>query len=652
MRQALRGFFIPVRNSPMKMITACTMDCPDSCSLQVTLDTGGEVTLRGNPAHPFTAGFTCKKIRQHIRRLRSPDRILHPLLREGTGWRTVSWEEALALCAEKIQIYRKEPGAILHIQSDGAKGVLKQAGKRFFAELGATRVRGSLCDAAGYMAYVHTFGSRAGNTAHDILNAKRVVNWGKDLSRSSVHLAALVRKARKGGAKVLTISPGGDGNESFSDDMIRIRPGTDRFLAAAVARRLIERGIPEPVWNGIKNGETFRDLVMNRSEAELAEVCGVRRKDIDTVFSFYGPESPVATIAGAGLQRYKHGGENVRFINAVALLSGNIGRSGGGSYFHLHSMGNFNLDWVRVPDRKPPRSFFKPTLGPEILSADDPPVRMIWVNGGNFINQGPDCHQNIRAFEKAEFVVVADAFMTDTAERADLVLPAALMLEQEDIVASFLHDYVQYIPAVLDPPGAARTDYRMVSELGRRLDPPVLLPEPDECFRMSLETPLLDTDLAELREKGSVKARHPEIAYEGMRFDHADGKARLPNILSGEPPPPPEYPLRLLTLVRREAIHSQILPEDQTMPPTVRVAPECPALAVVDRQKDVYLVSLIGRMKVTLDILPGLHPGAVLYRRGDWMKLGGGANQLIEARLTDIGGGAAYYEQYVRLENG
>lgn len=636
----------------MRAITACNLDCPDACSLLVWTDAEGKLQLKGNPDHPFTSGFTCKKSRNFFQRLQSSHRLKTPLLRVGKDWQAISWDEALQLCAEKIAEYRKEPASILHFHGEGAKGVLKQAGKLFFALLGSSQVKGSLCDAAGYVACVMDFGSRDNNDITDLLHAHRMVNWGKDLSRSSIHTAALVQKARRDGCRVLTISPGGDGNGPFSHKTVRIRPGTDRFLAAALIRLLLERqGASSAILERTGNGEAFLALIRSLDVDRLLQTCQVDPEGLESIYSFYAAPEPTATLMGAGVQRYAYGGENMRFINALALLSGNIGRSGGGSYFHLHSLRNLNLDWTKDPDRKPRRSLLMPTVGRDILAAEDPPIRMLWVEGSNVVNQAPDSHQVVRAFESIPFKVVVDAFMTDTAERADLVLPCALMMEQEDVEASYLHDFVHYVRPVLQAPGEARSDYWILSELGRRLDPPIILPDPETCFKRSLETPHLDASLEELRERNFVRARRRPVAYVGLKFDHPDGKYRFPEALHPEAPPPPGYPLRLLSLIRGEAIHSQILPEKQEMPPLVWVAPDCPSLEGLNLEEPVALVSPLGRLKVRVALLEGLHPEVVVYRRGDWMKLGGGANQLIAAALSDVGRGAPYYQQYARLEN-
>ncbi len=633
-------------------ITACTMDCPDACSLIVSKGLDGSVRIRGNPAHPLTLGFACPKMRTHVRRLMSEDRITHPMIRSGGHWERIAWEQALDLCAEKIDRYSNEPASILYFHGEGAKGALKQAGHLFFGLLGSSRVRGSLCDAAGFSACRKDFGSNSGSDMETLSHSRAIVNWGRDLLRSSIHTAYFLRKARRNGAKVLTISPGGDLNEQHSDVTIRIRPGTDRFLAAAVIRLMIERDRLRPeVVERCSNFSALSRIVLDTDPDELLKDCGITQDHSALVYNAYADVHPTATIIGAGLQRYRHGGETVRFINALAMLSGNMGIKGGGSFFHLSSLKNFNLSWTRVGHRGEARAFRMPLIGEEIAQAQDPPIRMIWVDGANMVNQCPGALRTASAFEGIEFKVVVDAFKTDTASRADLVLPAALMLEQEDVVASYLHDYVQYARPVLDPPGEAMSDFWILTELGRRLDPAVILPDARSCMEQSLQGPFLHITLEELKERNFVKAQRPLVAYEDMAFDHPDGKYRLPEQLSPEPDPPAGFPLRLLSLLRKRAMHSQILESDQEMPPKVWVAPDCSALARLDRDKPCYLASLNGRMRVRVEILEGLHPEAVLYRRGDWMMQGGGVNRIIEPVLTDMGTGCAFYEQYVRVEN-
>jgi anaerobic selenocysteine-containing dehydrogenase len=635
----------------MKTVTACTLDCPDACSLVVEIDEQGRIHIDGNPAHPFTAGFTCAKIKRFGERLLRCDRITTPLLRTDNGWQPLTWDAALDLCAEQIQRNRHEPESILHIHGGADGAVLSRFGDLFFARLGSSLMTGNLCSAAGTAGCKADFGSCNLNDPVDLLNAHTIVNWGKDLSRSSVHLGGLVAQARKRGARTVTISPGADGNAAFSDETIRIRPGADRFLAAAILRLFVQRGIPLDIERYTASWDAFRQLIQSRGVAEWAAPSGVHLTDVERLYELYAQNAPVATIVGCGLQRYAFGGETVRFINALALVAGHIGRPGGGSYYSQSTSGAFNLAWANFDSGTPRRSFPRPLISKVLVEAKDPPIRMMWIQDTNIVNQAADSRGTARAFEAVEFKVAVDAFMNDTTERADLILPAALLLEKEDLVGSSLHPWIHYTRPAVPPPAGARTDAWIVRELGKRLDPPIELPEPEGALRMSLQSPHLNTTLEELREKNFVRVTRGPIAFEGLHFDHPDGRYHFPAEIHDQPATPDGYPLRLLSLLRRESLHSQIAPEEQAELPKVWVSLGNPVLNTLDLTQPVFLASPLGRMPVQVQTSSDVHAEVVLYRRGDWMKFSGGVNQVIAADITDMGDGAPYYDQFVRLEN-
>ena len=289
-------------------------------------------------------------------------------------------------------------------------------------------------------------------------------------------------------------------------------------------------------------------------------------------------------------------------------------------------------------------------IGREILEAD-PPVKMAWIDCFNLANQVPDSRRVVRALESIDFVVVVEAFMNDTALRADLILPPALMMEREQILGACLHDYVNFSAKVLDPPGEAKSDFEIMTLLGQRLDPPVILPSAEACMTRALCSPSLDVSLDELKEKGFALARHPDLAYENLVFDHPDGKFHLVETLNPEPPIDPGYPLQLLSLINRHYIHSQIPEEDQNGPLKAWISPQNPMIDALDLQKPVFLASQLGRIQVTIEWEPDLSPATVIIRRGGWMKHGRGANAIISPMLTDMGYGTAQYSQRVRLEN-
>lgn len=624
-------------------ITACTLDCPDACSLVAETGEGG-LRLRGNPDHPFTRGFACPKLDVHRRRLASPHRLRSPRLKVDGAWRDIGWDEALELCASKIARYRDEPRSILHVRGSGNRGVVKFLSTLFFRTLGASGLHGSLCDEAGITACVEDFGALRHNDITDILNTSALVNWGRDLKRGSVHTAAMVRRLRKAGVPVVTIAPGADTAEGFTDRFVRIRPGTDRFLAAAVLREVLRRkGVAPEVEAACHDLPGFRALLEGCGD-DVLEWCGASRGDVDFLAGLYAGADPVASLLGWGMQRYRFGGQNVRFVNALAMLSGQVGRRGGGAYYNLSSMANFDVPWKASTSYG--RTLLIPDLAREIGRVD-PPVRMAWVECINPANQFPEAGAVARALDGLDFVVVCDAFMTDTAEVADLVLPVALMLEQDDLVGSFLHEYVQWSGKAVEPPAGVRTDYDILADLGRRLG--LALPEPEEALRQALRSRTLDTTLEELRAAGYARSTHPAVAFEGLRFGHADGLYRLPSRLAPPPAPPAGYPLQLLTLINRRFVHSQILPEDQTTRPVVGVHPDTLRGLGLGPGPG-RLVTELGFLDVELAADAAVHPDCVVYRRGPWGRFGGGVNRIIRAVETDMGGGSAFYEQRCRLE--
>ncbi len=637
----------------MKHVSACTLDCPDTCSWLVDVD---KRTIRGNPDHPFTSGFACSKGSRFFRRLDSKDRITEPLARTAQGFIPVSWDEALDLCARKISALRNQPEKMLHIKGGAYRGIMARASGAFFEALYSSRTSGSPCDNAGCEACVMDFGDLMHNDPLDILHAARIVNWGKDLSRSSTHLTRLVGRARTRGVPVLTISVGGGGNESISDTTVRIRPGTDRFFAAAVLavldrdKRLDPRAVQK-----MANLPRFMERVHAFSVDELLTRCDATLADAELTARWLAGEGPTATLIGWGVQRYVHGGSNIRYINAACTLSGNVGVTGGGVYFNIPSgrafkKWNARVDGLPSAGLKKRRALPLHDLG-RALAGAEPPVEFIWIDGMNAVNQLPDPLKIAAGLRRADFTVVVDGFMNDTALCADLILPPALILEKREIVGSCLHRYVNVSHKLFEPRGRCRSDYDILADLGARLTPPVTFPSPEECVEFSLAGS--GVSVAELMERGFARTGEPEIAFENLHFSHPDGLYRLPEDLPEEPDSDPAYPLHLLTLLRGKFLHSQIPEGEQPDMPSVFIAPESPARQMLTRDttgSQIWLCTPQGCMQVRVEYLRGLHPDAVIMRRGGWMKTGNGANILMEPMETDLGGGIAYYSQKARLE--
>ncbi|BCS88854.1 molybdopterin-dependent oxidoreductase [Pseudodesulfovibrio sediminis] len=629
-------------------ITACTMDCGDACSLIVD---GEKKSIKGNPRHPFTKGFICKKGTRYFERIDAEERLVTPLVKENGAFRQASWDEAMGVIAEKLDAARAVPESILHIHGHGYRGIVGTASSVLFERLGSSTSYGSVCDDTGIVASQRDFGVLNHNDPEDLLNASRIINWGRDVTRCSIHQHALIAKARKNGTEVLTISPGGDETAEFSDVNIVIRPGTDRFLAAAVLKLYLEAGDLNPwVLNRTANWPTLRGLVDGLNFAELCMACEVSSDDVEMLYDWYADTGNVATLIGWGLQRHLFGGENVRFINALAMISGNIGVRGGGAYFNISSGRNLGT-WAHLvkggASSGSRRELLIQNMGAEIKKAD-PPIDFIWVDGHNVVNQVPDCLSVVDAFRKP-FVVVVEGFMNDTAMQADVILPPAFMFEREDVLGSFVHNCVNHCAKAVEPRGECRSDLEIIADLAARLREPLLFPDSETCIREGLKK--ADISYDELMDNGFVKVKHPFIAFRNMEFGHPDGLYRFPETLHPEPARDSDYPLQLLTLVSGKFLHSQIREEDQRGVPVIYVSKQNPAWAALNPAEDVYLVTEQGAMQVQMETVKELHNRAVVMRRGGWMKFGHCANVIIKPMTTDMGNGTAYYSQSCRLEN-
>jgi len=253
--------------------------------------------------------------------------------------------------------------------------------------------------------------------------------------------------------------------------------------------------------------------------------------------------------------------------------------------------------------------------------------------------------------------VVVEPFMTDTARCATVILPPALMLECEDGVANDGHRCLNHSAKVKEPRGECLPNFEIAARLGALLTPPVAYPSPGEVMDRALREGRLRGSLEELRAKGFLRLPEDDeedIPWSDGVFAHPDGLYRLPGELPPEEPEDPAFPLRLLSTVRREHLLSQIPEDEQATPPVVSISPECRALAGLipggpGALLPARLETALGSMEVRVAVLPGLHPEAVYYPRGDWLARGGCVNRLIRPREADMGGQVAYYAERARL---
>ena len=631
------------------MRTACTHDCPDACGLRVSLDADGVPLIAGAPDHPITRGFVCYRVRAHGARLRDPARVTSPRVRRGERWQELSWDAALDLAADKLQRALDEHGApsVFYLRGGGCLGLSKNLIDHFFHSLGpVTGVRGGVCGEAGEAAQALDFGQPASHDYTDMERSAAVVLWGKDPVVTGVHLVPLIKRARERGAPVVLIDPAPLRSAPQATQVIRLAPGSDSFLALAVLQRLRQWQRLDPA--GLARADNFADLERLLAAPELsAEACAqqadVDLAQVDLLARLYAERRPLGTWIGWGLQRHHGGGHAVRCIDALGLLSGNVGLAGGGVNFT--SWRRRGLDLSRLCAATG-RTVAAHDLGHQLPALADPPLRLAYLAAANPVAQYADSRAVARALGAVDFTVVADAFFTDTAQAADLVLPVQLMLEQDDVVGSYQHHHVATAARVVEAPGEARCDLWILRQLGRRLglDDDPLLADPAAALAQ-ITAPWFPGGPA---PHGRNPAQ-PEVPF-AHRFATSSGAARLVTDAPAPGPADPRYPLLLLSLADHRYQCSQIPEPVQAGPLRCTVHPDAARAAGLPQGGPSQLVSPLGALEVELRLDPRLHPRVCLVRRGGWLRHGRAANALIRGRATDLGGGTAFYSQGVRLE--
>lgn len=655
--------------------SACPLNCWDSCGFLVTVEDGKVTKVEGNPDHPITQGKICGRGRMLENRTNSEDRLLYPLKKIDGKFERISWEKALDEIAEKLDYYKESFGStsVLHSHDYANGGLLTNLDSRFFNLYGGvTELTGSICWGSGIEAQNWDFGDAYSHAPEDLKNSKHVVIWGRNVARTNMHLFQNLQVAKKNGTKIYVIDPIYNATAKLAHEYISIKPGFDGLLAAGIMKELLRMELQDSEFlAGHTLGfEDLKGLLDSVSLDYISEVTEVPADIITHLAEVYA-DKPVSSIMGLGMQRYENGGNTIRLLDALVAVSGNIGIPGGGANYANKQVGqSFDYQNMNMPERKETsRTFTMMRQAEEILSAVDPVIKMGIVTCGNPLTQVPDTKRVREAFESLETLVVIDQFMTDTAELAGYVLPAATAFEVEDVYySSMYHHYVNHGPKLVEPPGEAKPDAWIWGELANRLG------FGDE-FGFTREE-FLGMGLASLTAKGitldKIRAekfaelpvdkipwadrrfKTPSGKYEFTATAVADGRIKLslPTETKWTNPELAEkYPYTLLTIHPLRSNHSQHFHLFQPEPYVkVEIASSVAIEKGLKDQDYVRVWNDRGELKGTVSILKMAHPGTVNIDEGLSARFGGSVNQLTSSRESDNRLGSTLYDCLVNIE--
>src|SRR5882672_3787550 len=497
---------------------ACPHDCPDTCGMLVTVEDGVATRFQGDPSMPFTDGTLCTKVAYYLERTYSPDRLLYPMRRvgpKGKGqFERITWDEALDEIAARLMALAEEnPETILPCNYAGTMGMVQHMSmdRRFFNKLGASLLDRTLCSSAGKQGLKATLGGSVGMDPERFDEAKLILLWGANPIVSNLHLWSRVQEAKRRGAKVIAIDPYRSLSAEKCTQHVALLPGTDGALALGMMHVLISEDLIDRdyVAKYTLGFEALRQRVLqDYPPAKVAKICGIAVEDVIQLARDYGTVKPAAIRLNYGMQRHAGGGIAARNIACLPALTGAWREAAGGIVLTTADFFNFDHAALERPDLlagRRPRVINQSKLG-DALTAAQPPVKAMIVYNNNPVAVCPDSEKVIAGFSREDlFTVVMDHFQTDTADYADIVLPATTQLEHFDVHKAYGHLYVLANNPAIAPLGESLPN----SEVFRRLAARMGFDEP--CFRDS------DEDICRSALESRSASSHPRM--KGVGWD-------------------------------------------------------------------------------------------------------------------------------------
>ncbi|MBI3327688.1 MAG: molybdopterin-dependent oxidoreductase [Nitrospinae bacterium] len=638
--------------------TTCTRDCPDTCAVLAQVETGRVVKLAGDPLHPITRGFLCKKTYQYPSRVYSDRRILHPLKRTKSGWTRITWDEAFDTLAALLTRLKAQDGplAALHYQSAGSMGLLKALNSRFFNLWGGvTEAAGSLCAGAGIAGQLKSYGAIRSHPPADLLHSRTILMWGRNPSVTNVHMLPFLKEAKARGARVVVIDPRRSETVKYADQHVPLKPGGDAYLAMGLAQSLLQQGLVD--WEFITaataNFPEFKRFLEGLDRQLVLDKTGLSPAAIATLARLYGTQKPGSIHLGMGPQRWMAGAEVFQLIDALAALSGNIGVPGGGVNYSSRLPSLLDLSWLAENTSAAKRFVLRPTIGRDLLHTHDPTIRLAWICGANPVTQALNSDLVREALARIECCVVSDVYLTDTAQYAHLFLPTTTFLEEEDLVVTdWWHSYFGYVRPVIPPCGEAKSDLEMFQSLAGRLGFGAEMAGSPGDWIARLIAPMQGYGITLDRLMAEGWVRHPlaeEVPFAERKFSTRSGKFEFLAHWDEAERPMAHYPLYLLTAKLTNRLNSQVLDNERDLLPHARVHPQVLAEAGLTEGEAAVVESPYGSMRVRVRADAQQRRDTVFTEQGTWLSAGGTPNQLTGNILTAHGSLGAYNQVSVRL---
>jgi anaerobic selenocysteine-containing dehydrogenase len=659
--------------------SVCPRDCFGGCTLKVTIENGKISKVAGNDINRNSDGKLCSKGASYYKRLYHPDRLKYPMMKDEKNgkFNRISWDEVLNIISGKLTDTVRYVGAesIMYLMGYGHTGILNDYAKSFWMQLGKiTSTYGSLCMAAGKTAVKYTYGTVKHNHNSDLQNAKLIIVWGSNPANTNIHRMRHIRAAVENGAKLIVIDP--RVSETMIGGALRVHPrgGTDGLLAMGITKLMIERNICN--YNFIEKCvlgfEEYKDRLKEYDFNEISIKTGVSLEKMNEIVDAIEENPIYALITGSGKSRYSNGGQTERSICILPSLTGSIGISGGGFYFSDDQ--NPKIHWKNLPKNgnEMNESIHVGKVA-EALYEDPSKIKFLWIEKANPLTSSPDVVKMKKAMNEIDFVVTVEHFMTDTALNSDLVLPAAMFSEKDDIFSSYGDSYIQLMPKIVDAQGECKSEPEIYRLLGQTLEFDMsYLPEINKnTINKLIEENGVDTTYEELKEKPYLYDGYNEIAYETLEFDTPSGKIEILSNQMKEwnmdtlpvycepveskystPELYKKYPLHFFSSHASEKINSQFKEMKLSVKnsiPKIQINIKDAEERNISDGDFVRVFNDRGEFKIIADVGDSIREGTVHIYAGWGDGIGVSVNVLVRGRETDIGNATAYHDCLVEI---
>jgi anaerobic selenocysteine-containing dehydrogenase len=680
----------------------CPHDCPDTCAILVTVEDGVATEVKGDPDHPTTAGVLCTKVSRYVERTYHPDRLLTPMRRvgkKGEGkFEPISWEQALDEIAARLKpIAARDPQAILPYSYCGTMGLVQgeAMAMRFFNKLGASFLDRTVCATAGTTGYKYTIGGSIGTDIEQFQDAKLILIWGGNPIASNLHFWMRVQEAKRRGAKLIAIDPYRSLTAEKCHQHIALMPGTDSALALGMMHVLVKENLLDHdyIAQHTLGFAQLKDRVAEWTPERTADTCGITAEEVIELAREYGQTAmrgePVAIRMNYGLQRVRGGGMAVRSIACLPALIGAWRHAAGG--VQLSTSGSFpsNKLALQRPDLlrgRLPRTINMNTIGDDLLKDASPgfgpQIEAVIVYNANPVAIAPDSSKVARGFAREDlFTVVLEHFQTDTADYADILLPATTQLEHVDAHLAYGHLYMMANNAAIAPLGEAKPNTEIFRLLARAmgLDDPAFDETDDELAAQAFDkrdVRAVHFDWESLKRSGWSKLNMPAAPFANGGFPTSSGKCEfysasmladgldpLPSYIANyesvasNPELAEKYPLAMISPPARNFLNSTFVNVQSLRAtegePHLDIHPLDAASRGIADKEMVRIFndrgSFVARARVTPKARAGLVVGLSVW----WKKLasdGKNANEVTSQRLTDMGRAPTFYDTLVQVE--